>query len=125
MELLENSILWCAIGATLAGLAAAGIDRFKRPVATSLALLAAVGPWVHRGFESGTFGDGGWTAIVVTLVLPPLLFVASWSRYDKRDQMPYRRGLMAASYAGIFLSSVYALAWAPILVLRVLDKVAG
>ena len=125
MELLENSILWCAIGATLAGLAAAGIDRFKRPVATSLALLAAVGPWVHRGIENGTFGDGGWPAIVVTLVLPPLLFVASWSRYDKRDQMPFRRWLMAASYAGIFLSSVYALAWAPILVLRVLDKVAG
>lgn len=125
MELLENSILWCAIGATLAGFAAAGIDRFKRPVATSLALLAAIGPWIHRGVEAGAFGDGGWAAIVITLVLPPLLFVASWSRYDVRQQMPYRRCLMAASYAGIFLSSVYALAWAPILVLRVLDKVAG
>ena len=124
MELLENSILWCAIGATLAGLAAAGIDRFKRPVATTLALLATVGLWVHRAIESGWFG-GGMAAIIVALLVPPLLFVASWSRYDLRREAPNRRSLMAASYTGIFLSSAYALAWAPILAIRVLDKVTG
>ena len=61
MELLENSILWCAIGATLAGLAAAGIDRFKRPVATSLALLAAVGVTdveVHTKLRVGVLSTG-------------------------------------------------------------------
>ena len=124
MEVLEHAILWCAVGATLAGLAAAAIGRFKRPVASSLALLAAAGPWIHRGFDSGSFG-GGMVATVIALALPPLLFLASWSRYDVREEFPNRRSLMVASYLGIFLSSVYALAWAPILVLRVIDKVAG
>lgn len=124
MELLENSIIWCAIGATLAGLAAAVIDRFKRPVATTLALLGAAGLWVHRSIESGSDG-GGLVPIVVALLLPPLLFIASWSRYDVRRDYPYRRSLMAASYAGIFLSSVHALAWAPILAIRVLNGITG
>jgi len=124
MELLENMIVLCLIGATLAALAAAGIDRFKRPVATTLALLAGGGVWVQRAIEAGSVG-GGLPASVVALVLPPVLFVASWSRYDLRREFPFRRSLMAASYAGILFSAVHALAWAPILVIRVLNKVTG
>ena len=124
MGILEAAIFWCAIGAAIAGLAAVLIDRFRRPVATVLALLAAVGPWVHWAMAGGALG-GGLVAVLVALLLPPVLFVAAWSRYDVRQQLPNRRSLMVAAYFGILLSSAYALAWAPILVMRLVEKVAG
>jgi hypothetical protein len=119
MELLENSILWCAIGATAAGLAAAGIDRFKRPVPTMLALFAAIVPWAFRAFENDLIMGA------VVLVTAPLLFVIAWMLYDSRRDLPLRRCLMAASYLGILLSAVHSLAWATVLALRYLEKMAA